>query len=222
MKNIYLCSKYKHSILLFLLILLFFIPTIKSQASERYSILIGLDSVSVIVNISCNDKIPGFNKRMACDRLQTMCELELRNYGINIVSSGYPMLNISFVMLYSDSDGLVSFSTITQLYEYSMPERHFMKLFINSVLEAEKEVAENPNLQDADSTFKDLVLMRACTVKFFEKYQEFIPLYYYPTWSLLLQVSTVGPLNLESTLERNVKAFIREFINDYLEANPKE
>jgi hypothetical protein len=151
-----------------------------------------------------------------------MCELELRNYGINIVSSGYPMLNISFVMLYSDSDGLVSFSTITQLYEYSMPERHFMKLFINSVLEAEKEVAENPNLQDADSTFKDLVLMRACTVKFFEKYQEFIPLYYYPTWSLLLQVSTVGPLNLESTLERNVKAFIREFINDYLEANPKE
>ena len=93
----------KKRIILYLVCLLLLtlnvIQSGKVYGSSTSDLLIGLDSVLVEVRITCEYKIPGFNQRMTQDRLQTICELELRNYGINVVSSGYPILDISFVLI---------------------------------------------------------------------------------------------------------------------------
>lgn len=204
------------------LILLFLIPSIvESNEFSQHYVLASLDSLSVNVDITCNVDIPGFNPHMTQNELQTLCELELRKYGINLVSDGYAILYISFVFLY-DGEALVSYSTITRLYEHSMPRRIFMGILSNSLEELNEEIDNNRELNDADSVHTDMINFKRYINILLGKYLQLSPLFINATWSLPLQVGTVGCKNLESTLERNVKAYIREFINDYLKANPKE
>jgi hypothetical protein len=155
--------------------------------------LADINSVEAEVVLEWDERIRGLNGDAVKRRLQTVFELELRQYGITIARPGPPaFLVLGLQVLHVEDIGLVAYSYDLGLREGALSLRQLAHLLDNA-------------RGEADPTLRSALLVSIVTDIHVSK-----------TWQGPAGLVTVGRSNLQASLERKTREAAQDFANAYL------
>jgi hypothetical protein len=157
------------------------------------TVLADINSVEATVDLHWDERIRGLNGDAVQRRLQTVFELELRQYGVTIARPSPPaFLILSLQVLHTEDIGLVAFS-----YDLSLREGALSLRVLDHMLDNARG--------EADPTLRSALLVSIVS-----------DLHVSKTWRGTSGLATVGRAKLEASLEQVTREAAQAFANAYL------